>query len=73
MSVHSLQVYGDTYPPDFSLFYVCNTDSYRSRFTAKMPSKIKVADLWKTNCIALTLLFLIMKLVNPLIKVILNY
>lgn len=42
MTVPSLQVYVETYQPDFNLFYVCNTDSYHSRFIAKMSCKMKV-------------------------------
>lgn len=72
MSVPSLQVYVDTYQADFNLFYMHNTDSYCSRFIAKMSCKMKVHVLWKSNCIALTLLLLITKLVNPLIKDILD-
>lgn len=46
--------------------YVCSTDSCHSRFIAKISRKMKVDILWKLNCITLTTLLLVTKIINPM-------
>lgn len=61
-------MYVETYQPDFNLFYICSTDSYNSRFIAKISCKMKVNVLWKLNGVALAVLLLMTKIINSIIR-----